>query len=142
MTVRMYSTKLYTEIDAEVGERYAITSNNKIYNESATCSAQTGGPGFTIDVDRVFYEGDEEVRRETFTTTYRPAPQVVCGAKPDKNKDKDKDDEGGDPTPDPTAEPTDAPVEDPGEGPGDAPVGDASVTSAWAFGPIRGTSRG
>jgi vancomycin resistance protein YoaR len=142
MTVRMYSTKIYTEIDAEVGERYAITSNNKIYNESATCSAQTGGPGFTIDVDRVFYEGDEEVRRETFTTTYRPAPQVVCGAKPDKNKDKDKDDEGGDPTPDPTAEPTDAPVEDPGEGPGDAPVGDASVTSAWAFGPIRGTSRG
>ena len=142
MTVRMYSTKIYTKIDAEVGERYAVTDNNKIYNESATCSAQTGGPGFTIDVDRVFYEGDEEVRRETFTTTYRPAPQVVCGAKPDKDKDKDKDEEGGDPSPDPTAEPTDAPVEDPGEGPGDAPVGDASVTSAWALGPIRGTSRG
>lgn len=130
MTVRMYSTKRYTKIDAEVGERYGVTSNKKIYNESPQCSAQTGGPGFTIDVDRVFYEGDVEVLRETFTTSYSPAPQVVCGAKPDK--DKDKDEEGGDPSPsptvDPTAEPT-APVEEPAEG-----------AAAAVRGPIRGTS--
>ena len=61
MTVRMYSTRIYTTIDAEVGERYGITPNRKIYNESPQCSAQTGGPGFTVDVDRVFYEGDVEV---------------------------------------------------------------------------------
>ena len=133
MTVRMYSTKIYTTIDAEVGERYGITPNRKIYNESPQCSAQTGGPGFTVDVDRVFYEGDVEVERETFTTTYRPAPQVVCGAKPDKDKDKDKE-EGGDPSPepspsgDPTAEPT-AAVEEP-----------AQAASARFLGPIRGTS--
>jgi vancomycin resistance protein YoaR len=132
MTVRMYSTKIYTKIDAEVGERFALTSNRKIYNESSACSAQTGGPGFTIDVDRVFYEGDVEVERETFTTTYRPAPQVVCGPKPEK--DKNKDDEGGDPAPepspsvDPTAEPT-VPVEEP-----------AAAASARDLGPIRGTS--
>jgi len=119
MTVRMYSTKMYTKIDAEVGERYGITPNGKIYNESAECSAQTGGPGFTIDVDRVFYEGDVEVERQTFTTSYRPAPQVICGAKPDKDKDKEED--GGDPSPDPspsgdpTAEPTDA-VAEPADG--------------------------
>ena len=115
MTVRMYSTKIYTTIDAEIGERYGITPNRRIYNESAQCSPQTGGPGFTIDVDRVFYEGDVEVERETFTTTYVPAPEVVCGAKPDKDKDKDED--GGDPTAeptpsgDPTAEPTETPAE-------------------------------
>lgn len=141
MTVRMYSTKIYTKIDAEVGERYAVTSNSKIYNESASCSAQTGGPGFTIDVDRVFYEGDVEVRRETFTTTYRPAPQVVCGEKPDKNKDKDKEKEdGGDPSPEPTEAPTEDPAEDPGDGPGDAPVEGESVATQ-AVGPIRGTSQ-
>ena len=134
MTVRMYSTRIYTTIDAEVGERYGITPNRKIYNESPQCSAQTGGPGFTVDVDRVFYEGDVEVERETFTTTYRPAPQVVCGAKPDKDKDKDKDEEGGDPSPepspsgDPTAEPTES-VEEP-----------AQAASARILGPIRGTS--
>lgn len=142
MTVRMYSTKIYSKIEAEVGERYAVTSNNKIYNESPQCSAQTGGPGFTIDVDRIFFEGDEEVRRETFTTTYRPAPQVVCGEKPDKNKDKDKDkEEGDDPTPEPTVEPTEEPVEDPGDGPGDAPI-EGETAAFSALGPIRGTSRG
>lgn len=134
MTVRMYSTKMYTKIDAEVGERRFITTNKKIYNESPQCSAQNGGPGFTIDVDRVFYEGDVEVKRETFTTTYRPAPQVVCGPKPDKDKDKDKDEEGGDPspepspTPEPTADPTGA-VEEP-----------AAAAASVARGPIRGTS--
>ncbi|MGA1597126.1 MAG: hypothetical protein ACO4AG_10910, partial [Candidatus Nanopelagicales bacterium] len=118
-----------------------ITSNNKIYNESSTCSAQTGGPGFTIDVDRIFYEGDVEVRRETFTTTYRPAPQVVCGKKPDKNKDKDKDKEdGGDPAPEPTDAPTEEPTEEPGDGPGDAPIEGESVATQ-ALGPIRGTSQ-
>lgn len=121
MTVRMYSTKMYTKIDAEVGERYGVTPNRTIYNESSECSAQTGGPGFTIDVDRVFYEGDVEVERETFTTSYVPAPQVICGAKPEKDKDKDKEEDGGDPSPDPspsgdpTAEPTDA-VAEPADG--------------------------
>ena len=127
MTVRMYSTKVYTKIDAEVGERYGVTANRKIYNESASCSAQTGGPGFTIDVDRVFYEGDEEVERETFTTTYVPAPQVVCGAKPDK--DKNKNDEGGDPSPSPSVEPTPEPSAETAEG-----------ASTRTLGPIRGTS--
>jgi vancomycin resistance protein YoaR len=140
MTVRMYSTKMYTTIDAEVGERYATTSNTKIYNESPECSAQNGGPGFTIDVDRVFYEGDAEVRRETFTTTYRPAPQVICGPKPDKDKDKDKDDEEG-ASPSPTPEPTGGATEAPEDGPGDAPVAGEAVAGARGVGPIRGTSR-
>jgi vancomycin resistance protein YoaR len=132
MTVRMYSTKTYTKIDAEVGERRFITPNKKIYNESSTCSAQTGGPGFTIDVDRVFYEGDVEVKRQTFTTTYRPAPQVVCGPKPEKDKDKDRDEEGGDPSPSPSG--SEAPAPSPtAEGP-------AEVASAAVRGPIRGTS--
>jgi vancomycin resistance protein YoaR len=140
MTVRMYSTKMYTTIDAEVGERYATTSNSRIYNDSPQCSAQNGGPGFTIDVDRVFYEGDTEVRRETFTTTYRPAPQVICGPKPDKDKDKEKEDEEGT-SPSPTPEPTGGATEAPEEGPGDAPVAGEAVAGARGLGPIRGTSR-
>ena len=132
MTVRMYSTKMYTTIDAEIGERYGITPNRKIYNESAECSPQTGGPGFTIDVDRVFYEGEVEVNRETFTTTYVPAPQVVCGAKPDKNKDKDE--EGGDPTPEPT------PSGDPSAETTESVEQPAQAASARILGPIRGTS--
>ena len=109
MTVRMYSTKMYTLIDAEVGERFGVTSNKTIYNDSAECSAQAGGPGFTIDVDRVFYEGDAEVLRETFTTTYRSAPQVICGKKP--KPEKEEEDNGGDPSPSPS--PTVSPTTEP-----------------------------
>lgn len=139
MTVRMYSTRMYTKIDAEVGERYGTTNNSTIYNESSNCSSQAGGPGFTIDVDRVFYEGDEEVRRETFTTTYRPAPRVICG--PDPEKQREEEEEGDDPSPSPTPEPTDSPTEEPVEGTSDGAVAGASTVGAWTFGPIRGTPR-
>ena len=119
MTVRMYSTKIYSKIEAEVGDRYAITSFRKIYNDSPTCSAQSGSAGFTIDVDRVFYEGQTEVNRETFTTSYSPAPQVVCGKKPDKDKDK-KPDDGSGGTETPAPDPTDAPAPEPTESPAPA----------------------
>jgi vancomycin resistance protein YoaR len=82
MTVSMWSTKMYTDIKAEVGERYNVTDFRTIYNTSGECSAQSGGVGFTINVDRVFYEGSEEVRRETITTRYAPSPKVVCGPNP------------------------------------------------------------
>jgi vancomycin resistance protein YoaR len=108
MTVRMYSTRTYSLIDAEVGDRYGIRPNKTIYNDSALCSAQAGGPGFTIDVDRVFYEGDKEVKRETFTTSYAPAPQVICGKKPKPEKDRDD----VDPSPSPSASPSGEPAED------------------------------
>ena len=114
MTVRMYSTKIYTDIKAEVGDRYAITPFKTIYNDSPECSDQSGGEGFTIDVDRIFYEGTTEVKRETFTTTYNPAPQVICGKKP--KPEKDTSSESPSPEPSPTEEPTDVPSEEPSGG--------------------------
>ena len=82
MTVRMYSTQIYSAVEADIGERYDVTPFKTIYNDSPECNAQPGGEGFTIDVDRVFFEGSAEVERETFTTTYKPAPEIVCGKKP------------------------------------------------------------
>lgn len=114
MTVRMYSTRMYTDITAEVGDRYGITDYKTIYNDSQECSAQTGGEGFTIDVDRLFYEGDTVVNEETFTTSYVPAPQVVCGKKPKPEKPEDGGSES--PSPEPTDVPTDTPTEDSGGG--------------------------
>jgi hypothetical protein len=52
-----------------------------------------GIPGFSINVDRVFYQDDEEVKRETIRTFYRAEQEVKCGKKP--KKDKDKDEEAG-----------------------------------------------
>ena len=114
MTVRMYSTKVYTDVKAEVGDRYAITPFKTIYNDSPECSDQSGGEGFTIDVDRIFYEGTTEVNRETFTTTYSPAPQVICGKKPKPEKPSDEDATSQSPSPEPTA--TDVPSDEPSGG--------------------------
>ena len=69
--------------------------------------------GFAIDVDRVFYQGDEEVNRETFTTDYNPSPRVICGERPSEKDERDEKDEkdentdeGGDtdPMPEPTSD--------------------------------------
>jgi len=116
MTVTMYGTKEYTDIEAEVGQRYGVTNFSTIYNNSDRCAAQSGTQGFTIDVDRVFYQGTEEVARETFTTDYSPSPRVICGEKPkekdeEKNEEDSKDEETQ--TPEPTSEPDPpAPEED------------------------------
>lgn len=82
MTVNFWSTKVYDEIKAEFGPRTNIKPFTTIYDKSEKCLGQEGSEGFDIDVDRVFYQDGEEVKRETFSTAYRPAPKVVCGKKP------------------------------------------------------------
>ncbi len=125
MTVIMYSTKMYSLIDAEVGEPYYKTDYETIYDDSKKCTGQSGTEGFSIDVDRVFYEGDEVVNSETFTTTYEPAPAVVCGEDPKAGGEEgnaEGDEPAGDPTEEPTDEPTDQPTEEPTEEPTDQPT--------------------
>jgi vancomycin resistance protein YoaR len=122
MTVSFWGTKEYDEIKAEFGERKSIVPFEKIYDESEECLGQNGVDGFTITVDRVFYKGGEEVRREPITTRYKPAPDVTCGPKPDKKpgKNPDKDDQAAgaegdaangdaDPAPGPSDGSSDAP---------------------------------
>jgi vancomycin resistance protein YoaR len=82
MTVNFWSTKVYDEIKAEFGPRTNIKPFTTIYDKSEKCLGQEGSEGFDIDVDRVFYKDGVEVKRETISTAYRPAPKVVCGKKP------------------------------------------------------------
>ena len=123
MTVIMYSTKTYSLIDAEVGDPYYKTDYEKVYSDDKKCTGQAGTEGFTIDVDRVFYEGDEEVNRETFTTTYEPAPEVICGKPPAEEGDADNaDDPAADPSDDPSDAPSDQPTDEPTDAPTDQPT--------------------
>ena len=82
MTVNFWSTKVYDEIKAEFGPRTNVRPFTTIYDKSEKCLGQSGSEGFNIDVDRVFYKDGAEVKRETISTAYRPAPKVVCGKKP------------------------------------------------------------
>lgn len=114
MTVSFWGTPTYDEILAEFGPRTNIRKYSTIYNKSDQCSPQSGIDGFTINVDRVFINDGAEVKRETMTTVYRAAPQVVCGKKPkaedEKKKDKKPKRPGAvDPSADPSAEPSPSP---------------------------------
>ena len=88
MTVSLWGTKEYDDIEAEFGERKNIRKFTTVYDESEDCLGQSGVDGFTITVDRVFYKDGEEVKREPITTTYKPAPEVICKAEPKPKPDK------------------------------------------------------
>ena len=126
MTVDFWGTKVYDNIEAEFGERTSIRKPETIYRKKKDgCSPQAGIPGFSINVDRVFYQSDKEVKRETFRTFYRAAPEVKCGKKPDKDKKKN-DDETTD------EQPADVPAGDEGqaEGQSTAPESELAVVPA------------
>jgi len=81
MRVSFWSTKVY-DIKAEFGPKTNITPFSTIYDKSEKCLGQDGSEGFDINVDRVFYKDGAEVKRETISTAYKPAPKVICGKKP------------------------------------------------------------
>ena len=82
MNVTFWGTKVYDEVKAEFGPKQDVVPFTTIFDKSKTCLGQSGMDGFTIDVDRVFMRDGQEVKRETITTNYRPAPKVKCGKKP------------------------------------------------------------
>lgn len=90
LRVTFWGTRQYDEITAEFGPKTNIRPFGLVEKKQKVkdgCMEQAGINGFNIDVDRVFFKDGQEVKRETFTTVYRPAPEVKCGVK------KDKDDE-------------------------------------------------
>lgn len=105
MTVSFWGTPEYDRIESEFGPRRDIKKFTTIYDTSKDCLGQSGVEGFTITVDRVFYQDGEEVRREPITTTYKPAPEVICGEKPKKPK-PDPDQPGPSASPSPSPAPS------------------------------------
>ena len=121
MTVGFWGTRVYEAIEAEFGPRTSVRQPETIYRKKKDgCSPQAGIPGFSINVDRVFFQDDQEVERETIRTFYRAAPKVVCGEDPNKDKKNDDeqtpqgapegDDSNGDQTPTPVPSPGDPEV--------------------------------
>ena len=91
MTVEFWGTRVYDAIEAEFGPRTGVREPTTIYRKKGDdCTPQQGIPGFSINVDRVFFQDGREVKRETINTVYRAAPNVVCGKKPKKDKDADE----------------------------------------------------
>ncbi len=99
LTVTFWGTKRY-DVESVSGSRYAPTSLTGVtYNPRPDCEASAGGPGFSIDVTRIFRQGGREVKRETFRTRYLPEPHVICGPAPSRSPS---------PSPSPTSPPSPA----------------------------------
>jgi vancomycin resistance protein YoaR len=84
ITVTMWGTKVYSDIQDVSSERFNTTRFSTAYDQSAQCRGQSGVNGFTINVWRVFFQNGVEVEREKFTTTYDPTTRVVCGPDPSR----------------------------------------------------------
>lgn len=145
MTVSFWGTPKYDKIVAESGLRTNVVPFSKLYNEDPACEPQSGIDGFTITVDRVFYEGGQETRREPITTTYKPAPKVICGEKPKKKGDKNPGKKGqqdaqdgefpesgasGEPTPGAPPSSSETPADTPADAPADKPKDEATEKPA------------
>ncbi|MFE6223197.1 VanW family protein [Streptomyces sp. NPDC057854] len=78
VTITFYGTKKYDSVEAVAGPRTNITKPEKREATGEKCVPQAPLEGFDIAVDRVFKNGGEEVKRETFKTHYTPRDEVVC----------------------------------------------------------------
>lgn len=83
--VALWSTK-YWDTKITTGPRTGITAPKKVYNNSPNCTPESGGTsGFTVTVQRIVSkdgERNDEYSR-SYTHTYQPWNNVVCGEKPD-----------------------------------------------------------
>nr|WP_206313318.1 VanW family protein [Streptomyces coryli] len=80
ITISFLGTKKYDEIDSVKGPRTKIKEpgTRKGDPDPKKCEPQTPLEGFDVKVDRIFRNGGEEVRRETFKTHYTPRDAVTC----------------------------------------------------------------
>ena len=77
MTVSFYGTKKY-DIQATKSPRRNIVAPKKYTDDDPECIDQSPVPGFTVDVGRIFRQNGSVVKRESYTTRYRPEDDVTC----------------------------------------------------------------
>ncbi len=80
--IEMWGTKKWDKVTATFGPRTNYTDYETIYDEGSGCVPSSGSRGFSIAVTRKRYIGDRVDKTETFYTTYKPTPNVVCGPEP------------------------------------------------------------
>ncbi|MFI8997828.1 VanW family protein [Streptomyces sp. NPDC053542] len=78
VTVTFLGTKKYDDVKAIKGPRTHVQKPGVRPGAKKDCEPQTPLEGFDVTVQRVFYQGGEEVKREPFRTHYIPRDRVTC----------------------------------------------------------------
>lgn len=80
--VRIWGTKYWT-VQSTTSARSHVQQPTTVYSQSPTCTPEgKGNPGFTVTVNRKVYLGTELRVDHSWTTTYQPQNQTVCGPPP------------------------------------------------------------
>ncbi len=88
ISVSFWGTKEWDDIGSVFGPWTNKTPYREIQSDSAECHDQDGMPGFHITVWRTFFREGVEVKREPYSTSYRPSPHVICPGSAPKPKPK------------------------------------------------------
>ncbi len=84
VVIEMWGTKKWDRVTAAFSPRTNFTSYETIRdnNSDGKCVPSSGSNGFNINVTRKRIKDGKSQSTETFYTTYRPTPNVVCGPNP------------------------------------------------------------
>jgi vancomycin resistance protein YoaR len=80
--IEMWGTKKWDDVTATFTERRNYTDFQTIYDDGEKCVPSDGVRGFSIAVTRRRISDGKSESTETWPTTYKPTPNVVCGPKP------------------------------------------------------------
>ena len=80
--IEMWGTKKWDDVTATFTERRNYTDFQTIYDDGEKCVPSDGVRGFSIAVTRRRINNGKSESTETWPTTYKPTPNVICGPKP------------------------------------------------------------
>ena len=78
ITVKMWSTKTYDEIDSSALKKSNFTTGRKITDNDPKCEPQAPVQGFTVNYSRIFRNDGKVVKTEPFRWTYAPTDRITC----------------------------------------------------------------
>ncbi len=80
--IEMWGTKKWDKVTATFTERRNYTDFQTIYDDGEKCVPSEGVRGFSIAVTRRRINNGKSESTETWPTTYKPTPNVICGPTP------------------------------------------------------------
>ena len=78
ITVKMWSTKTYDEIDSSKLAKSNFTSGRTITDDDPTCEPQAPVQGFDVNYSRIFRNDGKVVKTEKFFWRYAPTDRITC----------------------------------------------------------------
>jgi vancomycin resistance protein YoaR len=78
ITVKMWSTKTYDEIDSSKLVRSNYTTGRDIEDDGPECEPQAPVQGFDVNYSRIFRNDGKVVKTEKFFWRYAPTDRITC----------------------------------------------------------------